>query len=223
MRCACDHSIRPTSWQGTPLGQLQGLPKDAKPVSVWRNKDEAFLSIVEGVRSIVQEYMRTGMALPKLLPIRNSSFEVWKDGAPAEWFCKATTGWISQVQDMEASGNKVLEIGGNTDNKEWVFCRTRETQSIPILPNSQLKLSFRAKKVEEGMNPQRKKYVELFYHDGSGWTWGFGKDVTDTQWTLYETEWWYLPVNAQQVSVGVVVEKDGAFRIDGVELHMRMH
>ena len=47
--------IRPTDWQGTPFGMLQALPKDDVPISSWRSRDDAFLSVTEGMRRIVQE------------------------------------------------------------------------------------------------------------------------------------------------------------------------
>src|SRR6266566_5715704 len=45
--------LRPVYWQGV-LGNLQALPKDAKPVisSHWHNEDDAFFNIVEGVMKV---------------------------------------------------------------------------------------------------------------------------------------------------------------------------
>ncbi len=54
--------IRPASWQSMPFGKLQVLPEDAKPVSTWKNPDEAFLSITEGIRTLVQE-LATGITV----------------------------------------------------------------------------------------------------------------------------------------------------------------
>lgn len=35
--------LRPVDWKGAPFGKLQSLPKDAKPITSWTNRDEAFL------------------------------------------------------------------------------------------------------------------------------------------------------------------------------------
>jgi hypothetical protein len=45
--------LRPTHWQGV-LGKLQALPKDGSPVKSrsWRNMDEAFFNITEGIRTV---------------------------------------------------------------------------------------------------------------------------------------------------------------------------
>jgi TIR domain len=38
--------IRPVHWQGAPFGKLQMLPTDAKSVSLWANRDEAWWNVV---------------------------------------------------------------------------------------------------------------------------------------------------------------------------------
>ncbi|MBO0790021.1 MAG: toll/interleukin-1 receptor domain-containing protein [Ktedonobacteraceae bacterium] len=40
-------------WQITPLGELQALPEDARPVTHWHNSDEAFANVVEGIHQVV--------------------------------------------------------------------------------------------------------------------------------------------------------------------------
>lgn len=47
--------LRPCPWQSAPFGKLQALPKDGKPLSEWRNKDKAALTIAEGIMNVVRE------------------------------------------------------------------------------------------------------------------------------------------------------------------------
>lgn len=42
--------LRPCDWRGSPFSKLQILPKDAKPVTQWSDRDAAFLNVVEGLR-----------------------------------------------------------------------------------------------------------------------------------------------------------------------------
>ncbi len=42
--------VRPADWQHTPLGELQALPKDAKPVVEWARQDRAWLDVTDGLR-----------------------------------------------------------------------------------------------------------------------------------------------------------------------------
>jgi len=46
--------VRPCDWQETPFSKLQVLPKDAKPISKWDDRDEAFLDVVKGIRRAVE-------------------------------------------------------------------------------------------------------------------------------------------------------------------------
>ncbi len=45
--------LRPVDWKGTPFSKLQALPKNAKPVTKWSDRDEAFLNVAEGIRAAI--------------------------------------------------------------------------------------------------------------------------------------------------------------------------
>jgi hypothetical protein len=47
--------LRPADWTGTPFHKLQALPKDAKPVTSWANRDDAFVDIAKGIRLVCEE------------------------------------------------------------------------------------------------------------------------------------------------------------------------
>ena len=49
--------LRPVYWQGVPFGKLQALPKDAKPVTDWRNREKALFNVAEGIRKVVEEQL----------------------------------------------------------------------------------------------------------------------------------------------------------------------
>lgn len=49
--------LRTCMWQQTPFAKLQALPKDARAVSLWTDRDEAYLNVAEGVRQIAQELL----------------------------------------------------------------------------------------------------------------------------------------------------------------------
>jgi hypothetical protein len=46
--------LRPTDWQGAPFSKLQALPPKGNPVTNWRIRDQAFVEIVKGVRSVIE-------------------------------------------------------------------------------------------------------------------------------------------------------------------------
>ncbi|ARV58943.1 hypothetical protein BZZ01_10120 [Nostocales cyanobacterium HT-58-2] len=49
--------LKPVDWKSAPFSRLQSLPKDGKPVIKWGNRDEAFLSVAQGIRQAVEEML----------------------------------------------------------------------------------------------------------------------------------------------------------------------
>jgi hypothetical protein len=49
--------LRPCRWESSPFGKLQSLPRDAKPVSRWSDRDEACLDVANGVMAVVDELL----------------------------------------------------------------------------------------------------------------------------------------------------------------------
>src|SRR5262249_39987776 len=47
--------LRPTDWQSSPLGRLQALPKNAKAVTLWANRDAAWLDVERGIRKAIED------------------------------------------------------------------------------------------------------------------------------------------------------------------------
>lgn len=41
--------LRPCDWNKSPFGRLMPLPEDGKPVTKWKNRDDAYLSIKRGI------------------------------------------------------------------------------------------------------------------------------------------------------------------------------
>jgi cellulose biosynthesis protein BcsQ len=48
--------LRPTNWSWSPLAKFQALPKDAKPVTVWKNRDEAWAQVVADIRNRIKQF-----------------------------------------------------------------------------------------------------------------------------------------------------------------------
>jgi hypothetical protein len=47
--------LRPVDWHNTDFARLQALPDNAKPVTNWSNRDEAYLSITRGIREVAKQ------------------------------------------------------------------------------------------------------------------------------------------------------------------------
>ncbi|WP_333796590.1 toll/interleukin-1 receptor domain-containing protein [Rheinheimera sp.] len=48
--------IRPVDWGGSELATLQGLPKDADPISSWSDSDAAWLNVIKGIKNCIAEF-----------------------------------------------------------------------------------------------------------------------------------------------------------------------
>ena len=46
--------LSPCNWRDTPLVKLNALPKGAKPVVKWTNIDDAFVSVIDGIKEAVK-------------------------------------------------------------------------------------------------------------------------------------------------------------------------
>jgi tetratricopeptide (TPR) repeat protein len=51
--------LRPVTWEETPIGELQALPSDKKPITRWPDRDEAFYDVVKGVREVATRLQKT--------------------------------------------------------------------------------------------------------------------------------------------------------------------
>ena len=47
--------LRKCLWQESPFGKLQALPRDDKAVTLWKDRDEAWHSVAEGIKKIAEE------------------------------------------------------------------------------------------------------------------------------------------------------------------------
>ena len=45
--------LRPVDWEMLPMSELQVLPTNGKPVTSWRNRDDAYLLIAKEIRKII--------------------------------------------------------------------------------------------------------------------------------------------------------------------------
>ena len=68
--------LRPVDWQGAPFARLQSLPTDARPVTEWANRDQAFRNIAEGIRQAAQAIRHTATDVP----IAHAPLAAWESG-----------------------------------------------------------------------------------------------------------------------------------------------
>jgi hypothetical protein len=47
--------LRAVDWHSAPLGKLQALPKDAKPITLWGDRDSAWNDVATCIRSVAEQ------------------------------------------------------------------------------------------------------------------------------------------------------------------------
>jgi TIR domain len=50
--------VRPTDFDGAPFAELQMLPSEAKAISLWPDRDAAFLNVVKGIRKSILDLQK---------------------------------------------------------------------------------------------------------------------------------------------------------------------
>jgi hypothetical protein len=60
--------VRPAYWNASPFGKLQALPRNGKPITQWRNRDEAFAQITREILSMINPlfYFRINEELKRI-------------------------------------------------------------------------------------------------------------------------------------------------------------
>jgi TIR domain len=53
--CVIPVLLKSVDWSGAPFAKLQALPKDAKPVSKWTRRSDAWTDVTMGIRRAVEE------------------------------------------------------------------------------------------------------------------------------------------------------------------------
>jgi hypothetical protein len=51
--------LRSCMWKSTPFGAIQAVPRDGRPVSLWSDRDEAFVNVVEGIKQTAEELLNS--------------------------------------------------------------------------------------------------------------------------------------------------------------------
>jgi replicative DNA helicase len=51
--------VRKGSYDETPFAGIQGFPKNAKPISLWGDQDEAWTDVVDGLKKVIEELNET--------------------------------------------------------------------------------------------------------------------------------------------------------------------
>src|SRR2546421_11087118 len=92
-------AIRPADWAGAPFAYLEALPTDAKAITRWKNRDEAFVNVATGIRRAIGDL--------SLLPASTSRAAlplIWNIPYPRNSFFTGRDALLSQLHTQLQSG-----------------------------------------------------------------------------------------------------------------------
>jgi tetratricopeptide (TPR) repeat protein len=104
--------LRPCDWKTTIFAKLQALPTDGRPVVSWKDRDDAFLNAVEGIRKALDElghggsspaFEKTPAASAISIPVLNALHQL--PAPPADF-----TGRADELKELLAA----VKTGGVT-------------------------------------------------------------------------------------------------------------
>ena len=110
--------LRPCRWTSTPLGKLQAVPKDAKPVSEWSSRDAAFDDIATVIERAVQELRQhrfTANALRTFAAFRDREQPHFERTSEAAAPNEGWDGWTPRFEAVppELPAGTVFRDGGD--------------------------------------------------------------------------------------------------------------
>jgi len=139
--CVIPILLRSSSWQGTPLARLQALPKNARPITMWRNKDQAWLEVVNGIEAAINNLGHLTVSAPP------SSFpRIWNVPYPRHPYFTGREELLSQLVKALCSGQTTA------------FLQPQALNGLPGVGKTALA-------VELAYNTEVRKY----FHDGVLW------------------------------------------------------
>jgi tetratricopeptide (TPR) repeat protein len=112
--------LRPCEWKESPFSRLNALPVAGKPVVDWPTVDHGLLSVVEGLRRVVEEVRMQASASPPAVAGATPAFREFPKARPlqragtvAAAILVVASGWLwwSKQQRYIAQGEASLDVG----------------------------------------------------------------------------------------------------------------
>ena len=96
--------LQPSDWEGAPFGKLHALPKNAKPITSWPNRDEAFADVARGIRKVVEQLSDIGFE-------QQPSPQIQQDKPLHEY----APGYDEHRRRLDAAAPSQAEVGQSID------------------------------------------------------------------------------------------------------------
>jgi hypothetical protein len=64
--------LSPVNWKDTPFSKLQVLPENAKPVTKWKHRDEAFANIANSIQKVAEDFSSKQLSSENIVNLSSS-------------------------------------------------------------------------------------------------------------------------------------------------------
>jgi tetratricopeptide (TPR) repeat protein len=128
--------LRPVDWTEAPFGHLQILPTDAKPITTWSNRDEAFADVAAGIRRAIQDLALFEDSIPRAalptmwnIPYPRNSFFIGREDILSRLHTQFQAGQdtgLSQPQAISGLGG----IGKTQLAAEYAYRFRKEYRAV---------------------------------------------------------------------------------------------
>src|SRR5258708_2157035 len=130
--------LKPTpGWETTPLGTLQALPTDAKPITAWDSRERALTDVVSGLRRAIEAAQKGDRYPVKeyVINIQTYAYEKFQTDIPAqEEVFHVAEQWIERISQVG-----VLQKSTEDDQqKQWIVTDHQQDCHITILRNARI-------------------------------------------------------------------------------------
>jgi len=161
--------VRPCAWQATPLGELQALPKDGKPVTTWADRDEAYANAVASLMTTLDNIrMQRIAAIEKMEQERQHAEAETRREAEARFAAVQETERRQKEQEQQTAQQREVEAQRQLDAAEAERRRQQaEAARLQKIQAAQQQKEAAAKRREQQM-------AVLSQRLRSPWTWGIG-------------------------------------------------
>ncbi|WP_236065130.1 toll/interleukin-1 receptor domain-containing protein [Reticulibacter mediterranei] len=178
--------LRPVDWKHTILSHLQALPENAKPITQWRNRDHAFLSVATSIRKIIEDIQKKP-AFPSLSSSSSFAGEKTQQYASFRSFSPFfMQQHVAELVEGEAFQQKKVssEIGKKaTDTYKIILLGASGAGKTTLLSSMYNALAVQRPNTSfflETTPDQRKKLNAMYYGIVSG-QWPPGTQVSETE------------------------------------------
>ncbi|PWT97155.1 MAG: hypothetical protein C5B51_31905 [Terriglobia bacterium] len=110
--------LRPVEWQGTAISAFQALPAEALPISKWEDRDDAYRSVVKGLREAMrdrsealEEAFQPAPAVPPPSKPGGTPANAYDFTHPATAFFRGRTQELTRLCNAIRAGRSVAVFG----------------------------------------------------------------------------------------------------------------